>query len=83
MAHNLCGWKDGTWQAEALMWKFLVWGYYMDNSQVNSYKQRNKHMPSLGMTLVVIVGAYTAFANQQRERKEDWQDKCSNLVLKL
>ena len=36
-------WKDGTWQAEAMMHIFLVWDYYAENTQTNRYMQWNEH----------------------------------------
>ena len=44
MGHNLRGQKDGTWQAEVMTWVLLALGYYVDDSQENSYKQQYKHM---------------------------------------
>ena len=44
VGHNLCGQKDSNWQAEVMVWVFLVQSYYTDDSQANSYKHLNKHM---------------------------------------
>ena len=54
----------------------------MDSSQANSYKQQNKHMEicslslgllgkAYGMTLVVIVGVYSAFISKTSVKRID------------
>ena len=81
VGHKLCGWKDSTWQVEAMMWIILVWGNNADDSQANSYEQQKKkhgNSSSLGllgkayrMTLIVIVGDYIAFISKTSVRRID------------
>ena len=58
-----------------MAWMTLVSGHYVDDSQVNSHKQQNKHM-STGKGIqndpnIVIVGDYSVFVSKLSIRRID------------